>query len=230
MYHVVLTSVALGSKHSRYRSSTRSVGVVIPFHRSIPPFHSTVPFIPHPTESAAFQPLEDAIHQQFIPALTGHAPCSTEMRRLLSLPTRNGGLNIVNIAERQMNASKAITTVTPLKEMIMHRPKRLIHKTQLKLIKAQLLCEKCQHTEATVQEVREQIPAPLQRAMDLGSEKGSSTWLTALPLQDQGFKLSDKQEFQDALCLRYNWQLTTPASQQCIGDTNRQRRQNMEIE
>ena len=35
--------------------------------------------------------------------------------------------------------------------------------------------------------------------MELGTEKGASTWLTALPLQEQGFTLN-KQEFQDALC------------------------------
>ena len=42
--------------------------------------------------------------------------------------------------------------------------------------------------------------------MELGTEKGVSTWLTALPLQEQGFNLN-KQEFHDALCLRYGWQL-----------------------
>ena len=42
--------------------------------------------------------------------------------------------------------------------------------------------------------------------MELGTEKGASTCLTALPLQEHGFTLN-KQEFQDALCLRYGWQL-----------------------
>ena len=122
------------------------------------------------TESAAFQPLEDAICQQFIPTLTGHAPCSIEMRRLLSLPTHNGGLNIVNpvdIAERQVNASKAITTIS--EEMIIDQTDSFI-KPQLKSIKAQLLQEKGQHTEATVQEVREQLPAPLHVESN-GSQK-----------------------------------------------------------
>jgi len=31
-------------------------------------------------------------------------------------------------------------------------------------------------------------------------------WLIALPLHEQGFHLN-KQEFRDALCLRYGWQL-----------------------
>ena len=50
--------------------------------------------------------------------------------------------------------------------------------------------------------------------MDLASEKGASTWLTALPLQDQGFNLN-KGEFHDALCLRYGWQIKN-LPRQCI--------------
>ena len=45
-----------------------------------------------------------------------------------------------------------------------------------------------------------------QRVIDLLGEKGSSSWLTALPLKDQGFNLN-KGEFRDALSLRYGWQL-----------------------
>ena len=43
-----------------------------------------------------FQPLEDAINQTFIPALTGRCQCSYEERTLLTLPLRSGGLNIIN--------------------------------------------------------------------------------------------------------------------------------------
>ena len=47
----------------------------------------------------------------------------------------------------------------------------------------------------------------LQRTIDMMSAKCSSLWLTALPIQDQGFHLN-KQEFQDALQLRYGWELS----------------------
>ena len=43
-----------------------------------------------------FQPLENVIHQHFIPALTGQDPCSGLERELLALPCRLGGLNIPN--------------------------------------------------------------------------------------------------------------------------------------
>ena len=41
-----------------------------------------------------FQPLEDTIHEHFIPALTGRDPCSELEWELLALPCRFGGMNI----------------------------------------------------------------------------------------------------------------------------------------
>ena len=43
-----------------------------------------------------------------------------------------------------------------------------------------------------------------RRALDLATEKGSSIWLTSLPLKEMGFNL-DKREFRDELSLRYDW-------------------------
>ena len=51
----------------------------------------------------------------------------------------------------------------------------------------------------------ETMPAKLKRAVEVASEKGASTWLTALPLEEHGFLLN-KREFHDALHLRYGWQ------------------------
>ena len=52
--------------------------------------------------------------------------------------------------------------------------------------------------------IKEMAPRKTQRALDLASEKGSSAWLTVLPLQDLGFNLN-KREFRDAVKLRYDW-------------------------
>ena len=79
-------------------------------------------------------------------------------------------------------------------------------KPQLQSIKASLRQEKKQRMEDMSQQVREQLPPAKQRMMDLLCEKRSSSWLSALPLQDQGFNLY-KGEFRDALSLRYGWQL-----------------------
>ena len=54
--------------------------------------------------------------------------------------------------------------------------------------------------------VRAQLPKSQQFGMDQASEKGASSWLTALPIQEFEFCLH-KQAFRDALCVRYGWQL-----------------------
>ena len=48
------------------------------------------------------------------------------------------------------------------------------------------------------------LPDGLQRAVTLAKEKGSSSWLTALPLAEHSFTLH-KGAFHDALALRYGW-------------------------
>ena len=42
--------------------------------------------------------------------------------------------------------------------------------------------------------------------VQLASEKGASSWLTALPVKEFGYLLN-KQQFSDAICLRYNLRL-----------------------
>ena len=43
-----------------------------------------------------------------------------------------------------------------------------------------------------------------KRAFSMASEKGSSSWLSALPLRSLGYCLN-KKDFRDSLLLRYNW-------------------------
>ena len=67
-------------------------------------------------------------------------------------------------------------------------------------------------------ELNQLLPDTLQRAMDLASEKGASSWLTALPLSEHGFTLH-KGAFQDALALRYGWNPTNTSSNcDCVAE------------
>ena len=106
------------------------------------------------------------------------------------------------------NASKTHLVLKPElvnKADIIERSEQFT-KPQLQSVKSALHWEKCLANAAKAEQIKGEISATLQRAMELGTEKGASTRLTALPLQEQGFTLN-KQEFQDALCLRYGWQL-----------------------
>ena len=53
----------------------------------------------------------------------------------------------------------------------------------------------------------DQLFPDLQRCMEHSSEKGSSSRLSVLPLEEGVFYLH-KEEFRDALCLRYGWRPT----------------------
>ena len=58
-----------------------------------------------------------------------------------------------------------------------------------------------------------------QRILDLASEKGASSWLTSLPLESCGFTLN-KQEFHDAMLLRYDFRIKDIASVCACGENN----------
>ena len=59
-----------------------------------------------------------------------------------------------------------------------------------------------ERTAAT--ELQRKLPTHLQRAMTASSEKCTSSWLSALPIEEHGFALH-KGAFRDALCLQYGW-------------------------
>ena len=60
----------------------------------------------------------------------------------------------------------------------------------------------------------------LSRAFESAQEKGASAWLSALPLKKLGYVLN-KQEFRDAICLRYGWEIKgTPKSCVCGEDNS----------
>ena len=55
------------------------------------------------------------------------------------------------------------------------------------------------------------------RAAELASEKGASSWLTVIPIKDQGYDLN-KREFRDAVKMRYNWEISDLPKSCVCGD------------
>ena len=64
-----------------------------------------------------------------------------------------------------------------------------------------------QRIEHLAADVYSKLPPLLKRNVDLAKERGASSWLSVLPLSNQGFHLH-KGEFRDAICLRYDWNLS----------------------
>ena len=65
----------------------------------------------------------------------------------------------------------------------------------------------CAKSSTEASRIKQFLPDNLKRAMDLASEKGASSWLTTLPIDEYGFALH-KGAFHDALALRYGWQFS----------------------
>ena len=64
--------------------------------------------------------------------------------------------------------------------------------------------ERRQQVTLEADSLREDLTPTLQRAMNLARERGSSSWLTSLPIKEHGFCLH-KSAFVNALALRYGW-------------------------
>ena len=158
--------------------------------------------------SALFSPLEDALRNIFIPSLLGR-PVSDLERKILSLPVRYGGLGIANpeeVASREYAASKRVTH--NLTQLIVQQEQDLSCldlQGTVNTIK-DLKREKDSFLDGKFNTILENVNCDLKRCLELNKEKGAGSWLTVLPLQDHGYCLN-KQEFRDAICLRYGWKI-----------------------
>ena len=156
--------------------------------------------------SSFLKPLEDAIRLQLLPSISGHPGCSADEWDLLSLPCRFGGLGLINptkVSDSQFDASLLITASLKdliIKQSVCARP------PDVHCVKAQVHLNRRRTSKELAMHVRDHLSSQLQRAVDLNSEPGVSSWLLALSLQEQGFHLN-KQEFWDAVHLRYGWKL-----------------------
>ena len=128
-------------------------------------------------------------------------------RDWISLPTRYGGLGLVSpcwFAKCQRSSSIAITQ--PLVDMLLGDDDGSMIDVEVEMDKTKKKCklEKDEVYRSTMSTLRSNLPADRLRLFEVSSEKGASSWLTALPLKEYGFDLS-KGEFRDALSLRYGW-------------------------
>ena len=155
--------------------------------------------------------LEKAVQSHFIPALTGQAPPGEHTRELLALRARLGGLGLTNPAasvKDQRAASQQISA--PLVDRIINQYHQLddCHFVQ-QSIKRRI--QKYMKQKEDAKNLQCNLPNPLQRSIELSQEKGASTWLTALLINEHGFALH-KAAFRDSLSLRYGWPLQNSPS------------------
>ena len=163
------------------------------------------------------RPLEDALVSSFIPSLTGHR-CNPTERQLLELPTRAGGLGIINPCTKapvSYEASKRISA--PLARKIIAQKWQLPDEDEVKKIKSDVERENHINIKQKSKNLFETVSPSSRRAMELSQEKGSTSWLNVIPLKEMGFYLN-KREFRDALHLRYDWSILDKPAVCVCGD------------
>ena len=168
-----------------------------------------------PGNGPLLTPLDYALFSVLLPALTGRPPPSELERKLYALPARLGGgggggggglgISMPSItATQELHSSQLVTST--LCEHILSQDPEYGYEVISKQLEAKTQVRQENHVRNTTEaeELRDLLSDPLRRAVDLAKEKGSSTWLTALPLAEHGFALH-KMAFHDALALRYGW-------------------------
>ena len=164
------------------------------------------------------QPLENVIRTKLLPALSGRPPPNEVERELLSLPARLGGIaisNPSNTAELEFNSSIQVTKA--LKEAILQQEFHYTSETLTEQTKARSEVQKLRRDKAEQASLllKDFLPQSLKFSMELAQEKGASSWLTSLPIEEYGFSLH-KSAFRDALALRYDWQpISAPSTCGC---------------
>ena len=153
------------------------------------------------------EPIEAVLVEKLIPAFFG-GDSPDIPREIIALNPNDGGLGIENLEETaafQFQASKIKTQIhvdtivnqeQTMRELTEDGRTQKDTEGQVRQSKQQRRKEK---TEAP-------IPDYMKRCVEQARDNGASSWLNALPLKDQKLNLN-KEQFTDALKLRYNQRL-----------------------
>ena len=158
--------------------------------------------------SHLFQPLENIICEKFIPAVVGRKVSDIE-RRILALPVRFGGIGLLNPVETSdIEFETSVKITSSLKRMIVNQDTSLENydENRVRNIITKTKQDKGMRYTQEFERIKATVDGNMKRNLELAKEKGSGSWLTALPIQNLGYVLN-KQEFRDSLCLRYGWQI-----------------------
>ena len=206
-----LTEIAKDEPQAVYASYTKAIS-----HRWTY-IQRTIPNI-----SNLFAPLEACIREKLIPALIGRNVSDLE-RNILALPVRMGGIGITNpiqTADHEFSASVEITRnltdiISRQENNFDNYDKAEVEKT-IKLVKER----KNQRIKEDLENIVNMVNDKTKRVLELTQEKGAGAWLTTSPIQALGFALN-KQQFRDAICLRYGWRVpNTPNFCHCKKENN----------
>ncbi len=113
------------------------------------------------------------------------------MRDLLALPVRLGGMGITNPVTASQHANEASVKITsPLvADIIAQDQSKTLDIFKVIETKASVRQSNCSLMAQQAEVAYEHLSPQLKRHIDLAKEKGASSWLSVLPIDDHGFSL-----------------------------------------
>ena len=145
---------------------------------------------------------EKFIKEQLIPNLIGKDTLNPQFREKSSLPLKMGGLNIKLPSDHESYLEWSEET-----SLVLESKDPVTAITQQEKICTKIKKLKTDRTNRKKTNLMNSLDETDKYAIDLASEKGSSNWLNALPLNRYNFNLN-KSDFRDGIYLRYGWEPT----------------------
>ena len=149
-------------------------------------------------------PIKEVIHTSFLPSLFGRA--------------EQGGIGIPDLkceSLEQFNASLDITA--PHVNSIVTQSSIIPARELMEERKCEINAKRRAAAKSRIERIDESLSPDLLQAVQQTRDKGASSRLNAIPIEEHGLALN-KQEFRDSLCLRYNLPLPNLPSYCACGE------------
>ena len=166
--------------------------------------------------SELMKPVEEIIQNDLLPSIIGESIIVNE-RQLYSLPARSGGLGISVFSEKAENDfDNSLYITAPLVALIVTQEETLPNNEIVNERIATIKRNNSNQLSEKVNRIECELLPDMKRAVLQTKERGASSWLTVIIIQQNGFALA-KSEFRDALRIRYNKQLQQMSSKCSCG-------------
>ena len=179
----VLSGFAVSQPHAAFSAFSKG------FKSKFTYFFRTIPEI-----AGMLEPIECVLENKLITALFGsESPLENKKRQIIGLPVSKGGLGFGALKEeaRFQNENSKIFSKAIIDQL---------SDTTLEYSggRKQIATRKREREKELEEAVSQSFTTEEKRKWKQNTDKGASTWLTALPLKSQGMNLS-KTEFGDSL-------------------------------
>ena len=194
----VLSEIAKSEPHAAYTALTKGVMSHWTY------FMRTTKDI-----SILMAPLEEKLRTKLIPELVGEE-ISDEMREILELPPKHGGMGIINPVKKADSCFEDSNFITePLSALICEQSLTIPPETvsSQKIRSREVKSRINRQQKELIADILDRSDDHLRRILEQATQKSASSWLTVLPIEAEGFALH-KSDFRDAVRLRYG--LTIP--------------------